>query len=63
MKTLLAVLLLSGCALPSGLVMTEAEEKACQTMRCTVWTDVELQALITKAAMIGAQSCRRGTAI
>ena len=61
MRYMLALILLTGCA--SGVRMNEQEAAACRAHGCSVWTDAELQALITKAAMIGAQSCRRGAAI
>ena len=45
MKTMLIVLLLSGCASMPGVVASDDERAACAKSSCTVWTIQELTSL------------------
>ncbi len=36
---------LSGCSAIKGVVITENERRACESIGCTVWTEQELDAL------------------
>lgn len=45
MKYALIVLLLTGCATNTGIVMHEGDAERCRAAGCTVWSDAELERL------------------